>query len=193
MFGGFPIEHYVFDSAALSAMFEQQRDGMGALLVSGILTGNLIFDRDNASEDIRMLAEEASRLSGDLAPTSSVLQDARATATTLMIELATNHSVEENIFYGTKLYDQLTNLLVRQNAGCYYGYKFKWRRLYEFEAQLAQDFHDAFVELVATGRRDNFLHICEVALDRLGGPLWDGHRRSLPRFRQRLRQAWPDG
>jgi hypothetical protein len=102
-------------------------------------------------------------------------------ATSSLLELATNPARDEQLAIAAHLYTTLTALVVQTAQGVRHGPKWTGRHLRRIEPALADGLQQGLAQLMAGGSPAMFLAQCEIVLDRIGGPLWDGYRGPIPR------------
>jgi len=82
---------------------------------------------------------------------------------------------EEAVFCAIQLYALLGTAIVRQETGLYSTLKWIPRTLAKVDPDCARSLHEGLKELISSGNIQSYCVACEGALEKLGGPLWEGY------------------
>jgi hypothetical protein len=174
---GWPVELFVHTPDSVAAFIRLDRDSGNGTMAFMCASGLVLLDRDGTGERIRATAAET--VAAGPAPASPAELDRRRyTVTDLRDDLLGATDEDELLAVAATLLAEAGTLLLSALGRWRGGGKWLPRRLREADPELAGLLLGGYRTLVRGGPREPFVDAVAALLDRCGGPLWAGYRRT---------------
>ncbi|MBM4763090.1 nucleotidyltransferase domain-containing protein [Bacillus sp. B15-48] len=174
---GWKIEAFVYNRMSLSFAFEMSRlEGIPSIL--RMCAEGIILKDDGSAAEIQDIAKEYIR-NGPSELTEEKLQYMRFTITDLLDDLNSYTDDKEKIFVVYKLFDFVSEFILRAN-GHWIGYgKWLYRSLLHFDKDFCERYVEVFHIFMKTGNSMPLSTLIDKVLEPYGGRLFEGYKEPL--------------
>ncbi|WP_078429197.1 nucleotidyltransferase domain-containing protein [Alkalihalobacterium alkalinitrilicum] len=171
------FEAFVYNRMSLSFAFEVSRlEGIPS--IPRMCAEGIIIKDDGSAKEIQGVAIEYLR-NGPSEWTEEKQQSMRFMITDLLEDLNSYTDHKEKIFVGYKLFDIVSEFVLRAN-GHWIGYgKWLYRSLLNFDKDFCERYVEAFQIFMKTGNSRPLSTLIEKVLEDHGGRLFDGYKEQL--------------
>lgn len=177
IFSDWKIESFVYDKTSLLFAFDLSRmDGIPTII--RICAESFILKDDGSAEELQSIAKNEFK-NGPCAWPLEKQTYLRYSISDLLKDLNNDTNENEQIVVAYKLFDIISEFVLRAN-GYWLGYgKWMYRSLHDYDRDFCERFLEVFKIFMKTGNHEPLSKLIEQVLKTHGGRLFEGYEQRL--------------
>ncbi|SHJ84533.1 Nucleotidyltransferase domain-containing protein [Anaerobranca californiensis DSM 14826] len=173
-----PIELFVYNQKAYKEQCQREVEKAKPFLLTMILEGIPIIDRDKNFHILKREGEEILK-KGPRELSPKEIDNYRYTITTLLEDLKGSENHYEGIFIVNKLSMLLAEFIMRLNRRWIGDGKWAYKLLKEFDEEIADKFTESFSQFYSNDNKEHIIRFTEEILVPVGGLLFEGIKKEI--------------
>ncbi|SDJ04431.1 nucleotidyltransferase domain-containing protein [Alteribacillus bidgolensis] len=171
------IEAFVYNRTSLSFAFEMSRiEGIPSIL--RMCAEGIILKDDGSALEIQDKAKECIR-NGPFEWVEEKQEHMRFMITDLLDDLNSCTDDKEKIFVAIKLFDLVSEFVLRADGHWIGQGKWMYRSLFQYDSHLCERYVEGFHTFMKTGNSEALSTLTDKVLERHGGRLFEGYKESF--------------